>query len=150
MNNWWTDADAEAFKKKTDILVKQFDAIEVLPARDGQPALYANGSLCLGENIADQGGLRIAFTALQNSFNGEKPAPIDGFTPEQRFYLAYATVWGENIRDEEIARLTKLDVHSLGKWRVDATLRNIQDFYDAFGITDGKMFLPVEERVIIW
>ena len=150
LNNWWTDADAEAFKKKTDILVKQFDAIEVLPARDGQPALYANGSLCLGENIADQGGLRIAFTALQNSFNGEKPAPIDGFTPEQRFYLAYATVWGENIRDEEIARLTKLDVHSLGKWRVDATLRNIQDFYDAFGITDGKMFLPVEERVIIW
>ena len=150
MNNWWTDADAEAFKKKTDILVKQFDAIEVLPARDGQPALHANGSLCLGENIADQGGLRIAFTAMQNSFNGEKPAPIDGFTPEQRFYLAYATVWGENIRDEEIARLTKLDVHSLGKWRVDATLRNIQDFYDAFGITDGEMFLPVEERVIIW
>lgn len=77
-------------------------------------------------------------------------APIDGFTPEQRFYLAYAQLWAQNIRDEEIARLTKLDVHSLGKWRVDATLRNLQDFYDAFSITDGAMYMPVEERVIIW
>lgn len=150
MNNWWTDEDSEAFKAKTDVLVGQFDAIEVLPARDGQPALHANGSLSLGENIADQGGLRVAFTALKNSQNGVEPEPIDGFTAPQRFYLAYATVWGQNIRDEEIARLTKLDVHSLGRWRVDATLRNIQDFYDAFGITDGAMFLPVEERVIIW
>ena len=151
MNNWWTDEDAAAFKGKTDILVKQFDAIEVLPAKDGQPALHANGSLSLGENIADQGGLRVAWTAYHNSLEGkEKPAPIDGFTPEQRFYLGYATLWAQNIRDEEIARLTKLDVHSLGKWRVNATLRNLQTFYDAFGITDGAMFLPEEERVIIW
>ena len=151
MNNWWTDEDAAAFKAKTDILVKQFDAIEVLPAKDGQPALHANGSLSLGENIADQGGLRVAWTAYHNSLEGkEKPAPIDGFTPEQRFYLGYATLWAQNIRDEEAARLTKLDVHSLGKWRVNATLRNLQTFYDAFGITDGAMFLPEEERVIIW
>ena len=103
------------------------------------------------ENIADQGGLRVAYTAYHNSLEGkEKPAPIDGFTPEQRFYLAYAQLWAQNIRDEEIARLTKLDVHSLGKWRVDATLRNLQDFYDAFSITDGAMYMPVEERVIIW
>ncbi len=151
MNNWWTEEDAEAFKAKTEILVKQFDAIEVLPAKDDQPALHANGALSLGENIADQGGLRVAYTAYRNSLAGkEAPAPIDGFTDAQRFYLAYATLWAQNIRDEEIARLTKLDVHSLGKWRVNATLRNLQDFYDAFGITDGEMFLPEEERVIIW
>ena len=151
MNNWWTDEDAAAFQAKTDILVKQFDAIEVLPAKGDQPALYANGALSLGENIADQGGLRVAYTAYRNSLEGkEAPAPIDGFTDAQRFYLAYATLWAQNIRDEEIARLTKLDVHSLGKWRVNATLRNIQDFYDAFGITDGAMFMPEEERVIIW
>lgn len=150
MNNWWTDADAEAFKKKTDVLVKQFDAIEVLPARDGQPAVYANGALCLGENIADQGGLRVAYTALHNALDTTGVAPIDGFTPEQRFYLGYATLWAQNIRDEEIARLTKDDVHSLGKWRVNATLRNIQEFYDAFDIDGGTMFMPVEERVIIW
>ena len=151
MNNWWTDADAEAFKNKTDVLVKQFDAIEVLPARDSIPALHANGALCLGENIADQGGLRVAWTAYHNSLDGKPaPAPIDGFTSDQRFYVAYATLWAQNIRDEEIARLTKLDVHSLGKWRVDATLRNLQSFYDTFAITDGAMFMPAEERVIIW
>ena len=151
MNNWWTDADAAAFKAKTEILVKQFDAIEVLPAKGDQPAVFANGALCLGENIADQGGLRVARTAYRNSLEGkEEPAPIDGFTPEQRFYLGYATLWAQNIRDEEIARLTKLDVHSLGKWRVNASLRNLQDFYDAFSITDGAMFMPEEERVIIW
>lgn len=151
MNNWWTEEDAAAFKAKTDILVRQFDAIEVLPAKDGQPALHANGALSLGENIADQGGLRVAWTAYRNSLGGkDAPAPIDGFTDAQRFYLAYAALWAQNIRDEEIARLTKLDVHSLGKWRVNATLRNIQEFYDAFAITDGAMFLPEAERVIIW
>ncbi len=151
MNNWWTEADAAAFKAKTDVLVKQFDAIEVLPAKEGQPAIYANGSLSLGENIADQGGLRVAWTAYRNSLEGKSaPAPIDGFTDAQRFYLGYATLWAQNIRDEEIARLTKLDVHSLGKWRVNATLRNLQSFYDAFGIADGAMFMPEEERVIIW
>lgn len=151
MNNWWTEADAEAFKAKTDVLVKQFDAIEVLPAKDGQPAVHANGALSLGENIADQGGLRVAWTAYHNSLEGQPaPEPTDGFTDDQRFYLAYAALWAQNIRDEEIARLTKLDVHSLGKWRVNATLRNLATFYDAFGITDGEMFLPEEERVIIW
>ncbi len=150
MNNWWTEADAEAFKAKTDVLVKQFDAIEVLPAKDDQPAVYANGALSLGENIADQGGLRVAWTAFNNSLAGNEPAPIDGFTAAQRFYLAYAALWAQNIRDEEIARLTKLDVHSLGKWRVNATLRNLATFYDAFGITEGAMFMPEQERVIIW
>ncbi len=150
LNDWWSEADAAAFNERADKLAAQFDAIEVLPAKGDQPAIFANGRLCLGENIADQGGLRVAYTAFQNSLKGEKPAPIDGFTAEQRFYLAYATLWAQNIRDEEIARLTKLDVHSLGKWRVDATLRNIPTFFESFGITDGKMYLPEEERVIIW
>ncbi len=150
MNNWWTEEDAEAFKKKTEVLVNQFNAIEVLPAKDGQPALMANGALCLGENIADQGGLRVSYTALQNSLNGKTPAPIDGFTADQRFYLAYATLWGQNIREAEMARLTKMDVHSLGKWRVNATLKNIDNFYKAFDIKDGEMFMPEEERVVIW
>ena len=151
MFNWWTEADAAAFKERTDILVDQFNKIVILPAKDGQPALMADGALSLGENIADQGGLRVAYTALQNSFEGNgEPDPIDGFTAAQRFYLSYATIWGQNIRDEEAARLTKVDVHSLGKNRVNATLRNVATFYEAFGITDGAMFLPEEERVVIW
>ena len=151
MANWWTAADAAAFKARTDILVDQFNQIVILPAKDGQPALMADGALSLGENIADQGGLRVAYTALQNTFKtAGEPEPVDGFTAAQRFYLSYATIWGQNIRDEEAARLTKVDVHSLGKNRVNATLRNVATFYEAFDITDGAMFLPEEERVVIW
>lgn len=144
MNNWWVDADADAFKAKTDVLVAQFNAIEVLPG------VFANGAMSLGENIADQGGLKVSYDALQAALKEGKKSPIDGFTPEQRFYLSYAQIWAQNIRDEEAARLTKLDVHSLGKWRVNATLRNIQSFYDAFDIKSGKMFMPEAERVNIW
>ena len=104
MNNWWTEADAAAFKAKTDVLVEQFDAIEVLPG------MNANGALCLGENIADQGGLRVAYTAWQNTLGGQMPEPIDGFTAPQRFYLAYAALWAQNIRDAEIARLTNAGI----------------------------------------
>ena len=151
MNNWWTDEDAAAFKTRTDVLVEQFNKIEILPAKDGQSAIMADGALSLGENIADQGGLRVSLTALRNSFEGKgEPEAIDGFTAIQRFYLSYATIWGQNIRDEEAARLTKTDEHSLGKNRVNATLRNIEDFHKAFGITDGAMFMPEAERVIIW
>ena len=150
MINWWTEADAEAFQQKSQVLVEQFNKIEVLPATDESPAVMADGALSLGENIADQGGLRVAFTALKNALGETTPEPIDGFTAEQRFYLAYATLWGQNIREAEKARLTKVDVHSLGENRVNATLKNLQSFYDAFGITEGKMFMPEEERVIIW
>ncbi len=142
--DWWTGEDAEAFGAKTRTLVSQFDAIEVLPG------VHANGELTLGENIADQGGLRVAYTAMKNAQSGTEPATIDGFTAAQRFYLSYATIWAQNIRDEEIARLTKIDPHSLGEWRVNATLRNLDTFYDAFGITDGAMFLPADRRVVIW
>lgn len=145
MNNWWTDEDAEAFKAKAQGLVDQFNQIEV------QPGLMANGAATLGENIADQGGLRIAYTALQNSFNGKHPEPIDGFTAEQRFYLAYATLWAQNITPQEEQRLTLLDVHSLGRNRVNATLRNIDTFFEAFGIKEGDaMYRPESERVVIW
>ena len=145
MNNWWTEADAAAFKEKTSRLVEQFDKVEVLPG------VFANGAATLGENIADQGGLRIAYTAMQNSFGESHPEPLDGFTAEQRFYLAYATVWAQNITDEEIQRRTLIDVHSLGENRVNVSVRNLQTFFDAFGIKEGdKMWRPEEERVIIW
>ncbi len=150
MNNWWTEEDAAAFKQRTDILVEQFNKVLIMPERDGQPALYANGEFSLGENIADQGGLRVAYTAMRNSFNGEEPAAIDNFSADQRFYLSYATIWAQTMRDEEIIRRTKTDEHSLGKNRVNVTLRNIESFHKAFGITDGAMFLPEQERVIIW
>lgn len=145
LNNWWTEEDAASFNAKADKLVAQFDAVQI------QEGLYANGSATLGENIADQGGLRIAFTAMKNSFAGKEPKPIDGFTAEQRFYLAYAILWGQNITPQESARLTLLDVHSLGCNRVNVSLRNLQDFFDAFDIKEGdKMFRPEEERVVIW
>ncbi len=143
--DWWTEADAKAFKEKTAKLVEQFNAVEVLPG------VHANGALSLGENIADHGGLRIAYTALQNSFGGKYPANIDGFTADQRFYLAYAKLWADNITDEEIARRTKLDVHSLGRNRVNVTLRNLDTFFKAFDIKEGDaMFRDSSERVVIW
>ncbi|MBR6457448.1 MAG: M13 family peptidase, partial [Bacteroidales bacterium] len=115
------------------------------------PGVHANGHATLGENIADQGGLRIAYSALQNSFGGKHPEPVDGFTAEQRFYLGYATVWGQNITEQEISRRTLIDVHSLGCNRVNVSVRNLQTFFDAFGIGEGDpMFRPVDERVVIW
>ena len=146
MNDWWTKEDRAAFEAKTNVLVEQFNAIEILPG------LFADGKFSLGENIADQGGLRLAFTGLTDYAWAEgRPEDIDGFTGEQRFYIGYATLWAQNITDQEKERLTKVDVHSLGRNRVNATLRNIQSFYDAFGITeDDAMYMPVEERVIIW
>lgn len=145
MKSWWTDDDDKAFRAKAEILAQQYDAIEVLPG------LHADGHLSLGENIADHGGISIAYSALQNSFNGNVPEPIDGFTADQRFFLGFAHVWAQNITDEEIARRTKLDVHSLGNNRTNATLRNFQIFFDAFDIKEGDaMYRPVEERVQIW
>ncbi len=146
LSNWWTDADADAFKALSDVLVAQFDAIEVAPG------VNANGTFTLGENIADQGGLRVAYTAYHNSLGeGNQGEVIDGFTPDQRFFLAYANVWAGNIREAEILKRTKTDPHSLGRWRVNATLRNIEPFFQAFDIKAGDpMFRSVEERVIIW
>ena len=146
MNDWWTKEDRASFEAKTNILVEQFNAIEILPG------LFADGKFSLGENIADQGGLRLAYTGLVDYAWAEgRPADIDDLTGEQRFYIGYATLWAQNITDQEKERLTKVDVHSLGRNRVNATLRNIQSFYDAFNITEADaMYMPVEERVIIW
>ncbi|MDE6650333.1 MAG: M13 family metallopeptidase [Muribaculaceae bacterium] len=142
---WWTPEDADRFKTLADGLVKQFDAIEV------SPGVFANGRYTLGENIADQGGLRIALTAYMDSMNGDTAQDIDGFTPLQRFYIAYANVWAGNIREEEIKLRTKTDPHSLGKLRTNATLKNIDEFFEAFGITEGDtMWRPKNERVVIW
>lgn len=143
--DWWTAEDAAAFTVLADSLASQFDQIIVLEDT------HANGRFTLGENIADQGGLRVAHTAYHNSLNGENGEVIDGLTPDQRFYLAYANVWAANIRDAEILRRTKVDPHSLGRWRVNATLRNIEPFFTAFDITEGDpMYRPSEERVVIW
>ncbi|MCQ2164283.1 MAG: M13 family metallopeptidase [Bacteroidales bacterium] len=145
MNNWWTEADAQAFTVMAQKLVEQFNQVEILPG------LNANGAATLGENIADQGGLRIAYTALQNSFAGNHPAPIDGFTAEQRFYLGYANVWAQNITDQEKQRRTLIDVHSIGENRVNVSVRNLSTFFEAFGIKEGdQMYRPEEERVVIW
>lgn len=144
LNDWWTAEDAKAFDAKAKVLIEQFNKVEVLPG------VFANGQFTLGENIADQGGLRVAYTAMKKSQNGVEPAAIDGFSADKRFYLGYATLWGQNVRDKEIARLTNVDPHSLGKNRVNQTLKNIETFYKAFNITDGEMYLTPEERVVIW
>ena len=145
MNNWWTDEDRAAFVEKTKVLANQFSEVEVVPG------VKANGELTLGENIADHGGVSVAWTAFHNAIGDQVPAPIDGFTADQRFFLGYARVWAQNITDEEKARLTKLDVHSLGNNRVNVTLRNFGYFFDAFGIQEGDaMWRPESERVHIW
>lgn len=151
MKNWWTAEDAEAFKKLSQVLVDQFNQVEILPG------LFANGEYTLGENIADQGGLRVSRTAFLDSqknkgvdINSEE-AKIEGYTPMQVFYMNYANLWAQNIREAEIRSLTSGDVHSLGINRVNVTLKNIQPFIDAFGIKEGdKMFRPQSEQVIIW
>lgn len=149
MINWWTEADAEAFNALTGKLVEQFNAVEVAPG------VFANGTYTLGENIADQGGLRIAMTAFLNAQKQKgvnvATAKVDGLDPIQVFYMNYANLWAQNIRPEEILSLTTGDVHSLGKNRVNVTLRNLEPFFSAFGITEGEpMYRPEEERVIIW
>ena len=143
--DWWTPEDAALFTERADRLVQQYDNIIVADS------VHANGRYTLGENIADQGGLLVSHLAYLNSLKGKTPAPIDGFTNEQRFYLGYATLWGQNIRPEEIRRRTKIDPHSLGKWRVNAALRNIAPFYAAFDIKEGDpMFMAPADRVVIW
>ena len=146
MVNWWTAEDKAKFDALGDKLVAQFDEVEVLPG------VHANGRYTLGENIGDHGGLSIAYTAMENALKASgKTAPIDGFTPAQRFYLSYGAIWAQNITDQEKARLTNLDPHSLAVNRVNVSVRNFQTFFDAFDIHEGDpMFRPEEERVHIW
>ena len=145
MVNWWTAEDKAKFDALGDKLVAQFDEVEVLPG------VKANGRYTLGENIGDHGGLSIAFTAMENATAGKKDPMIDGFNRAQRFYLSYGAIWAQNITDQEKARLTNLDPHSLAVNRVNVSVRNFQTFFDAWDIHEGDpMFRPEEERVHIW
>jgi len=146
LNNWWADEDATKFDERSKILVEHFNKIEVLPN------IFANGAFTLGENIADNGGVNIAYVALQKAKKeGKINGIMDGFTPEQRFFIAYANVWAGNIREEEIARRTKEDPHSIGKWRVNGILPHSHAFIEAFNVKDGDtMWLPPEKRANIW
>ena len=145
MTNWWTPEDEAAFKERTAVLEKQYSEVEILPG------IHADGALTLGENIADHGGISIAWTALHNALGGVEPEPIDGFTAAQRFFIGYAHLWADNATDEAKARLNKIDVHSLAEERVNVAVRNFPFFFEAFGIKEGdKMWRPEEERVSIW
>lgn len=145
MKDWWTADDAKRFNERAQVMVDFFDKIEVAPG------VHANGKFTLGENIADYGGLQVSYHAFQHATQTH-PLPVkEGFTPQQRFFLAYANVWAGNIRDEEVLSLTKSDPHSLGRWRVNGALPHIDAWYDAFDIKEGDpLFVPKGERVSIW
>lgn len=145
LTDWWAPGDADRFKERAQVMVDFFNKIEVLPG------LQANGELTLGENLADHGGLNVAYLAFQNATKDAPLGVVDGFTPEQRFFLAYATLWAGNIRDEQIRVYTKSDPHSLGKWRVNGALPHIQAWYDAFHITPSDpLYVAPEKRVNVW
>ncbi|MDD6780607.1 MAG: M13 family metallopeptidase [Prevotellaceae bacterium] len=145
MKDWWTKEDAKKFNEKADLCDNFFSAIKVLPD------LNANGRFTLGENLADHGGLQVAYTAFKNATKNSKPADKDGYTADQRFFMAYAGVWACNITDEEIRNRTKSDPHSLGRWRVNGALPHIDAWYEAFGVKEGdKLYLPKSERLELW
>jgi len=145
LKDWWTSADAKGFEKRADLYANFFSNIKVLPD------LNANGRFTLGENLADHGGLMVSFNAFKNATAKKPLKSKDGFTPEQRFFLAYAGVWGQNITEKEIRQRVKNDPHALGKWRVDGALPHIDSWYEAFGVKQGdKMFVPKNERLELW
>ena len=145
LKTWWSEEDTKRFEERIAVMREYHNKIEVLPG------LYANGSLTLGENMADHGGLMVSYQAFKNATANAPLKNIDGFTPEQRFFLAYANVWAQNIRDEEIRKRVKSDPHQLGMWRVNGQMPHMDAWYEAFGITEkDPMFIPKEERVTIW
>lgn len=145
MVDWWTAGDSKRFTAAAEKLAAQFDQITVVGD------LKANGHLTLGENIADQGGLRISYDAFKTTQQFQEGKEIDGFTQAQRFYLSYGRIWAEHMTEEAIYQQTKSDPHSIGRNRVNATLRNIDTWYDAFGVKEGdKMWLAPAERAIVW
>ena len=145
MHDWWKESDGKNFTERTDKDADFFSAINVLPD------LKANGRLTLGENLADHGGLMVAYAAYKNATKNNPLPVIDGLTADQRFFLAYAGVWAGNITEAEIRNRTKSDPHALGRWRVNGALPHIDAWYDAFGIKAGdKMFIPKEQRLQLW
>ena len=145
LKDWWTAQDAAGFKKRADMYADFFSNIKVLPD------LHANGRFTLGENLADHGGLQVAFNAYRNA-TAHKPLKVkDGFTADQRFFIAYAGVWGQNITDQEIRNRVKRDPHALGEWRVNGALPHIDAWYEAFGVKEGdKLFIPKANRLDLW
>jgi len=146
LKNWWTEADQKAYASKTDLVVKQYDAYEALPG------LHVNGKLTLGENIADLGGLKVAFEALKKQWaKVGKPAPLDGFSPEQRFFLGYAQSWRYHGRDEAVRLRVQTDPHSPAQFRVNGPLSDLPEFHQAFGCGEGSPLLRAEkDRPTIW
>ncbi|MGM9830706.1 MAG: M13 family metallopeptidase [Paludibacteraceae bacterium] len=145
LNNWWTADDRQNFEARTKVMAEYFNNIEVAPG------VHANGYFTLGENIADHGGLQVSYQAFKNATKDAPLAVRDGFTPEQRFFLAYANVWAGNIRPEEILQRTKSDPHSLGRWRVNGALPHIGAWYEAWNVTDeSPLYVAPEDRVSIW
>ena len=145
MHDWWKEEDGKNFTERTDKYADFFSAISVLPD------LKANGRLTLGENLADHGGLQVAFAAYKNATKRSPLGEKDGLTADQRFFHAYAGVWANNITEEEIRNRTKSDPHSLGRWRVNGALPHIDAWYEAFGVKEGdKMFIPQSERLQLW
>jgi putative endopeptidase len=145
LNNWWTTEDRDEFAAKTKRLVAQYSAYQPLPG------YHLNGELTLGENIADNSGLAIAYKAYRLSLGGNEAPVIDGFTGDQRFFIGWTQAWRDKVRDAEIIRRIKIDPHSPENFRARGTLVNQPAFYTAFGIKPGdKMYVPPEKRVIIW
>ena len=149
MINWWTAEDKAAFDERTKVMEEAFNKIEVAPG------VHANGAFTLGENIADHGGLQVSYLAFclneESKPESERLQTRDGFTPAQRFFLAYANVWAGNIRPEEILNRTKSDPHSLGRWRVNGALPQINAWYEAWNVTEeSPMYIAPEKRVSIW
>ena len=153
LNDWWTEEDAKNFDNNKQVLVESFNNCVALDDPEYGGLIHGNGELTLGENIADNGGLHVSFLAMQNAMakkqvNKEK---MDGFSPEQRFFLAYAAVWASNIRPAAALQLTQMDVHSLGRNRVNVALPHVTEFIEAFGIKEGDgMWLAPEKRVVLW
>lgn len=145
LNEWWTEKDAEEFNKRVQLLVEQYDNFVALDT------LTVNGKLTLGENIADFGGTTISYNALQMALEGKERKKIDGFTPEQRFFLSYAKVWRQKIRDEELMRRLREDVHSPGHFRVNGPIFNIPQFYETFNISpEDELFIAEDKRAVVW
>ncbi|MDY5767758.1 MAG: M13 family metallopeptidase [Alloprevotella sp.] len=145
LKNWWTEADKKNFNERTQVMRRFFDNIEVLPG------LKANGQLTLGENIADHGGLNIAYQALQNAMKEHPLGKVDGFTPEQRFFLSYGLIWANNTREEQIRQQVKTDPHSPARWRVNGALPHIDAWYTAWNITKkSPLYIPKAKRVDVW
>jgi len=146
LNNWWTDKDLEEFTKRGEKLANQYSDIEVLDS------VYINGKFTLGENIGDLGGVLAAYDGLQRYFDEHgRPEKIDGYTPEQRFFLSWATVWRTKVREEALRSQVKTDPHSPGQYRAYVPLQNVNAFYEAFDIKEGdSMYVAPKDRVVIW